>query len=169
MSWFDRARALAALGAVVALGGCFQPLYGEAAHPGLVEAMREVEVAPIPDRIGHYLGDDLVSKMNGSGRSPSPKYRLTVALTQTTQTPTVESQTAMADAATVVGTAKFDLTKIEGGATIYSGTATAAAVYDRTLQSFADFRASRDAEIRVARSLSEEIELRVAAALGQEK
>src|SRR5277367_579390 len=115
MSWSDRARAAAALAAALALSGCFQPLYGEAAHPGLVEKMREVEVAPIPDRIGHYLGDDLISKMNGSGQSPTPKYRLTVTLTQTTQTPTVESQTAMADAATVVGMAKFDLTKIEGG------------------------------------------------------
>jgi LPS-assembly lipoprotein len=169
MSWSDRAHALAALGAVAALGGCFQPLYGDAAHPGLVEAMREVEVAPIPERIGHYLGDDLVAKLNGSGQSPSPKYRLTVTLAQTTQTPTVESQTAMADAATIIGTAKFALTKIGDGATVYSGSATAEAVYDRTLQSFADLRASRDAEIRVARSLSDEIELRVAAALGEQK
>ena len=43
MSWFDRARAASALAVALALGGCFQPLYGEAAHPGLVEKMREVE------------------------------------------------------------------------------------------------------------------------------
>jgi LPS-assembly lipoprotein len=169
MSWFDRARAIAALGAVVALGGCFQPLYGEAAHPGLTEAMREVEVTPIPERIGHYLGDDLISRMNGSGQSPSPKYRLTIQLAQATQTPTIESQIATADAATIVGTAKFNLVNIEDKKVIYSGTATGAAVYDRTLQSYANMRASRDAEIRVARSLADEIELRVAAALGQVK
>jgi LPS-assembly lipoprotein len=167
MSWFDRVRALLALGAVVALGGCFQPLYGVASHPGLVEAMREVEVTPIPDRIGHYLADDLISKMNGSGATPTPKYRLTIKMTQTTNTPTIESQTALADAATVIGTAKFDLIKIEGEAPIYGGTATGTAVYDRTLMSFADMRASRDAEIRVARTLADEIEVRVAAALGQ--
>jgi len=167
MSWFDRVRIAAALAVALALGGCFQPLYGEASHPGLVQKMREVEVAPIPDRIGHYLGDDLVARMNGSGETPPAKYRLTVKLTQTVQTPTVESQINTADSATVVGIAKFDLIKIDGNAVIYSGSATGAAVYDRTLQSFANLRAARDAEIRVARSLADEIELRVAAALGE--
>ena len=85
MSWFDRARAAAALAVALALGGCFQPLYGEAAHPGLVEKMREVEVAPIPDRIGHYLSNNLIAKMNGSGESAPAKYRLTIKLTQTAQ------------------------------------------------------------------------------------
>jgi LPS-assembly lipoprotein len=66
-----------------------------------------------------------------------------------------------------VGTARFDLTKIDGGAVLYSGMATSAAVYDRTLQSYADLRAARDAEIRIARALADEIELRVAATLGE--
>src|ERR1700721_3364871 len=122
MSWSDRAGA--ALAPALAPGGCFQPLYGEAAHPGLVEKMREVEVAPIPERIGHYLGDDLISKMNGSGATPPATYRLTIKLSQTSQTPTVESQINTADAATVVGTAKFDRTKIAGGAGLSPGTPT---------------------------------------------
>src|SRR5271154_2304849 len=107
MSWSDRARAAAALAAPLALSGCFQPLYGEASHPGLVEKMREIEVAPIPDRIGHYLGDDLISKMNGSGETPPAKYRLVIKLSQTAQPPTVQSQINTADAATEIGTAKF--------------------------------------------------------------
>ncbi len=169
MSWFDRARAAAAPLMALGLGGCFQPLYGEAAHPGLVDDLRAVEVAPIKDRIGHYLGDDLVSNLNGSGETPAAKYRLLVAVTQTSQTPTVESQINAADAATVVGKATFTLTKIDGGAVIFKGEATSAAVYDRTLQSFANLRAARDAEIRLARSLAGEIELRVAAALGDKR
>ena len=44
--------------------------------------------------------------------------------------------------------------------------ATATAPYDISLQSFANLRATRDAEIRDARSLAQEIEVRVAAALG---
>src|SRR5208282_662913 len=100
MSWFDRARAAAALLMALGLGGCFQPLYGEAAHPGLVEDLRAVEVAPIKDRIGHYLGDNLISNLNGTGETPAAKYRLTVTLVQTSQTPTIESQINAADAAT---------------------------------------------------------------------
>jgi LPS-assembly lipoprotein len=169
MSWFDRIRAIAGLSALVALGGCFQPLYGEAAHPGLTEEMRAVEVAPIPDRIGHYLGDDLVSRMNGSGESPPPKYRLTIKLTQSSRAATIESQIATADAATVIGDARFDLTRIENGALIYTGSASASAVYDRFFQSYANLRAARDAEIRIARELADEIALRVGAALSEKK
>jgi LPS-assembly lipoprotein len=169
MSWFDRIRAVAVLAALVGLGGCFQPLYGEASHPGLTEDMRAVEVAPIPDRIGHYLGDDLVSRMNGSGETPPPKYRLTVKLSQSTNAPTIESQIGTADAATVIGQAKFDLIRIENGALIYTGSATATAVYDRFSQSYANLRAARDAEIRIARELADEIALRVGAALSEKK
>jgi LPS-assembly lipoprotein len=169
MSWFDRARAAAAVLMALSLGGCFEPLYGEAAHPGLVEDLRAVDVAPIKDRIGHYLGDDLLSNLNGSGETPTPKYRLTVTVAQSAQTPTVESQINAADSATVIGKASFALTKIDGGAVIYRGEATSAAVYDRTLDSFANLRASRDAEIRLARALADEIGLRVAAALGDRR
>ncbi|THD45457.1 MAG: hypothetical protein E7774_07945 [Bradyrhizobium sp.] len=166
MSWSDRARGLAALALALSLGGCFQPLYSEASHPGLVADLQAVEVAPIPDRIGHYLGDDLISSLNGTGSTPAAKYRLTVTLTQTTQTPTIESQTNAADAATILGLAKFTLIKIDGGQLVFRGEATTAAVYDRTLQGFADLRAERDAEIRIARALADEISLRVAGALG---
>ena len=169
MWWSDRARGLAALALALSLGGCFQPLYGEAQHPGLVEDLRAIEVAPIADRVGHYLGDDLISSLNGTGSTPTPKYRLTVTLTQKSQTPTVESQVNAANAATVIGTAKFSLVQLEGekaDKVVFQGEATTAAVYDRTLQGFANLRAERDAEIRLARALADEISLRVAAALG---
>ena len=169
MWWSDRARGLAALALALSLGGCFQPLYSEAAHPGLVADLQAIEVAPIKDRIGHYLGDDLISSLNGTGSTPTPKYRLTVTLTQKSQTPTVESQVNAANAATVIGTAKFSLVQLEGekaDKVVFQGEATTAAVYDRTLQGFANLRAERDAEIRIARALADEISLRVAAALG---
>jgi len=169
MSWSDRLRILATLALVGATAGCFQPLYGEAANPGLVEAMREIEVAPIPDRMGHYLADNLITRLNGSGETPKPKYRLTIRLSKSTTTPTIESQIQTADAATLTGTALFALTRIDGDKDkpIFTGTATNSAVYDRTLQSYADLRAGRDAELRVAKSLADEIELRVAGALSK--
>ena len=123
MSWSDRAfvatsgpalaAATRAAGLALALGlsgltaGCFQPLYGEAAHPGLVQALREIEVTPIPDRMGHYLADNLITRLNGSGETPKPRYRLTVKLSRSITTPTIESQIQTADAATVTGTAVF--------------------------------------------------------------
>ena len=169
MSWSDRLRKVAALALSLGLAGCFTPLYSENAHPGLVEALREIEVAPIPERMGHYLADDLISRLNGSGATPKPKYRLTVRLSRSLSTPTIQSQIQSADSATLTGTAQFSLAKIDGDADkpIFSGSATNSAAYDRTLQSYADLRAGRDAELRVAKALADEIELRVAGALSQ--
>ena len=48
------------------------------------------------------------------------------------------------------------------------GAANAAAAYDRTTQRYADLRAARDAEIRLARALSQEISLRLASATRRE-
>jgi LPS-assembly lipoprotein len=160
---------LAALMLALPLGGCFQPLYGEAVHPGLAADMRAIVVAPIKDRIGHYLGEDLVADLNGTGETVEPKYRLTVTLTVATGTPTVTSQQQIANAATVTGYATFTLVPAGGGAAMMTGSAVTSAVYDRTEDRFANLRASRDAEIRLAKSLSHEIELRLAALLADKK
>ena len=123
--------AIAALSLAGGLAGCFQPLYSESAHPGLVEDVRAIEVAPIKDRIGHYLADDLVTDLNGTGQSPPPKYRLTVTLTLGTQTPTVNSELNVATSATMTGVANYTLNKVDGGAEVFKGNASAAAAYDR--------------------------------------
>jgi LPS-assembly lipoprotein len=157
--------AVAALSLAGGLAGCFQPLYSESAHPGLVEDLRAIEVAPIKDRVGHYLADDLSTDLNGTGQSPPPKYRLTVTVTLGTQTPTVNSELNVATSATVTGEAKYTLNKVDGGAEVLNGNAVAAAAYDRSQQRYDDLRAARDAEIRIARALSSEISLRVASAL----
>ena len=65
----------------------------------------------------------------------------------------------------MTGDADYTLTKVDGGAEVVKGTANAAAAYDRTTQRYADMRAARDAEIRLARALSQEISLRLASAL----
>jgi LPS-assembly lipoprotein len=145
--------------------GCFQPLYGEASHAGLVEDLRAIEVAPIKDRIGHYLADNLTTDLNGTGQTPTPKYRLTVTVSLGTTTATVNALTNVATSATLSGEARFTLNRIDGEAQVLTGVANANASYDRSQQRYADLRAARDAEIRLARSLSSEISLRLAAQL----
>ena len=164
--WTSVSACFLALALALSLSGCFQPLYGEAAHPGLVDDLRAIEVAPITGRLGHYLVDDLITELNGTGQKvASPKYRLTVAVATATQTPTVNSTIGVASSATVTGEATYTLIKIDGGAKVLTGTAQAAAPYDRTIQRYADLRAARDAEIRLARALSSEISTRLASAL----
>jgi LPS-assembly lipoprotein len=165
MSWSRSLPIVAVLAFAGTLAGCFQPLYSEAAHPGLVEDLRAIEVQPIKDRIGHYLGDNLITDLNGTGQTPTPKYRLTVTVSTASSTPTVSSLTNTATSATMTGEARFTLNKVDGGALVLTGVASANASYDRSQQRYNDLRAARDAEIRLARSLSQEISLRLAAQL----
>lgn len=165
MSWSRNSAVAAAFCLAAGLSGCFQPLYSELAHPGLVEDLRAIEVTPVPNRIGHYLVEDLIADLNGTGQvAPAPKYRLALKISTGTQTPTVNSEINVASSATMTGDADYTLTKVDGGAEVVKGTASAAAAYDRTTQRFADLRAARDAEIRLARALSQEISLRLASA-----
>jgi LPS-assembly lipoprotein len=181
------ARLASVLALALSVGGCFQPLYGEAAHPGLVADMRAIEIAemnPAPnkgaakgdalginpeldrqDRIGHYLRNDLIFNFNGTGTPETPKYKLTVTTKEATTTPTIESQIGQASAATATVTAKYELSPYSGGKPIISSEATSSAVYDLSLNRFSNLRAARDAEIRLAKSLADEMELRIAAAL----
>ena len=165
MSWSRGLPVLAALALAATLAGCFQPLYSETAHPGLVEDLRAIEVEPIKDRIGHYLGDNLITDLNGTGQTPTPKYKLTVTVTTASTTPTVSSRTNVATSATMTAEAHYTLNKADGGAQVLTGVANANASYDRTQQRYSDLRAARDGEIRLARALSQEISLRLAAQL----
>jgi LPS-assembly lipoprotein len=88
---------------------------------------------------------------------------------QSTATPTVTSQIQVANAATVSAIATYVLKPAGGGETLVTDKANAVAVYDRTEDRFANLRAQRDAEIRLAKSLADEIELRLAAYLGERK
>jgi LPS-assembly lipoprotein len=155
---------LALLGSL-SLGGCFQPLYGGATGSDLRAALASIEVDPIPDRIGHYLRNELAFDLDGSGASAVKRYRLTIKLNERIQAPVVDTLAGRAQSGTVTVEANYLLTAMGDPKVIAQGAAVAFASYDRTQQRFASSRAAREAEIRVANDLAQQIRTRVAAAL----
>lgn len=154
------------LAMTLALGGCFRPLYGETASGfSMRDELAAIDVAPIDDRIGHYLRNELLFQLDGSGGSAPKRYRLVVTPSLSLATAIVDTAATRADAATVTGRAAFVLTEINGGKVVFSGMAQGSATYDRSVQRFATVRAARDAEIRLGKLLAEQIRTRVAAAL----
>lgn len=151
----------------LSLAGCFQPLYGPLSAGGgdVAAELQTIAVEPIPDRLGHYLGNDLIFAFNGTGSQVAPKYRLIIAVRENAQTPLIDTVTGLPSAATVVVSADYRLIPVQGGAAIATGTAMVAASYDRTSQRFANIRAARDAEIRDAQALADQIRIRIADAL----
>ncbi len=167
MSWFSaaRLRCAAAAAASFGLAGCFQPLYGGVAGAALVDDLAAIDVTPIPDRLGYYLTKNLTFAFQGGGGSTGHKYRLDVTLHERAQTPLVDTVSGRATAANVGIDAEYTLTSAETLAVVTSGTAFVTESYDRSSQRFANIRAARDAEIRGAETLSDQIRTRVAAAL----
>lgn len=158
-----------ALAAALALGGCFQPLYGPTAGGGrdMGEELRSIAVDPIPERFGHYLGNELRFQLNGTGTPGEVRYRLLVTYVNRVQTPIIDTVTSRADSATIWAEVNYSLTPAAGGATVAQGRAISAVDYDRSSNRYANIRAARDAEIRAAKSLAEQLRLRIAADLAR--
>lgn len=149
------------------LAGCIEPLYGPAGVGGrdMAAEMRAIAVDPIPDRFGHYLGNELIFALNGTGSSVAPKYRLLVTYKNRVQTPIIDSVTGRADSATVWADVNYELSPAGGGPAVVKGSVASLADYDRSSQRYANIRAARDAEIRAAKSVAEQIRLHLAAGL----
>jgi LPS-assembly lipoprotein len=147
------------------LAGCIQPLYGPLANGGssVATEMQAIGVEPIKDRLGHYLENELIFAFNGTGSQVPPRYRLYVTLSESTQSPLIDTVTGIASAANVLVTATYRLEAAGQKEPILKGIDTVTASYDRTTARFASVRAARDAEIRDAERLADEIRTRIAA------
>ena len=151
------------------LAGCFQPMYGGAGGSQLREDLAAIRIEPIPHRLGHYLANDLAFLLNGSGETFTPKYRLVISVTEKVQSPLIDTITGRATSGTLVVDAEYKLFPSGQDSAIASGTAFASVSYDRSSQRFANLRAARDAEIRSAKVLAEQIQTRLAAALASRR
>lgn len=162
-----RASLAFALAAPLFVGGCFQPMYGGASGALLTSELRGIKVEPIPERIGHYLSNELRFALSGGEEDPNARYRLVVSLRQRIQAPLVDTVSGRATSGMLIVDADYRLVPIAGGEAILSGVAFGTASYDRTSNRFSNLRAARDAEIRSAKTLADQIRTRVSAALAQ--
>lgn len=157
------------------LAGCLTPLYGTAASDGALEqALRSVAVGDVAvaggeeEVLAHYLRQELAFALDGTGRATTTgekTYRLAVDASVSVNTPIVDSVTLRASVASLVGSASYRLTTADGATEVDAGTVNAVVSYERTIQRFAAVRAGREARIRMAKRLADEIRTRLAIAL----
>jgi len=154
------------------LSACFRPLYGPTASGESMQTVLaavqvdDVLMAQDQERLGHYLRSELIFGLDGTGQAAVPKqYRLKMMGSEAVTTPIVSSTTARAEAGTIIGTVKFSLESLDGTRVVTEGVATSTAIYDRSVQRFSSLRAARDAEIRLAKVLANQIRTRIASAL----
>lgn len=165
------ARIALVAGLSLGLSACFRPLHGPTASgQSLQTVLASIDVPEVewPARLantGHYLRSELVYQLNGSGSDTPKRYRLRLAMNQTQTSPVVDSEYGTASSVIVGGTLTYTLTTLDGNTVVTQGVATSTASFDRFPQRFANIRAARDAEIRLARDLAQQVRTRLSAAL----
>ncbi len=154
---------------VLPLAGCIQPLYAPAGFgldsAPLAAELQSIAVDEIPQRLGHYVRNELIFGLNGTGSQPPPRYRLMVLLRERVQTPILDTVTGRATSATVIVDAEYRLVTIPDEVEVTKGIAFNIASYDRFSNRFSNVRAARDAEIRNARVIADSIRTRIATVL----
>jgi LPS-assembly lipoprotein len=156
---------LAALGISFALGGCFTPLYAERSPgTGVQSQLLNVNVKTIEGRTGMEVRNALIFELaGGAGNNSGAPYLLETALTQSTQSMTVDPVTGRATVEIVTINATYLLRDAANGQALVRGIAVGQASIERGAQIFARDRAIRDAENRAAKILAEQIRARLAA------
>ena len=165
------ARAALVTGLFLRLTACFRPLHGPTVSgQSLQTELASIDVPEVewPRQLanaGHYLRSELVYALNGSGSATPKRYRLRLAFTESQTSPVVDTQYGTASSVIVGGALTYTLTTLDGATVITQGTATSTASFDRFPQRFANIRAARDAEIRLARDLADQVRTRLSAVL----
>ncbi len=144
-------------------GACgFQPLYGGiGSGRDTANVLSEVEVGIIADRTGQQLRNELLDRINPRGRTGTPKYRLSVTLSESATRLAIRRDNT-ATLANLTLTASYDLVSIADSQPVLSGTVRSVNSYDISQEEFATVSAERDARRRAATDLADGITSRVA-------
>jgi LPS-assembly lipoprotein len=163
---------LAGAGGLLLTGCAFRPLYGTTASgQRLQDALKAVEIAPIPGRVGQRIRNELIFNTAQGGNAATPIYRLDVAIRES-ETAVLVEVTGDAQGQIYVIGANFKLVSLKDNKVVFKGQSNTRAAYDKSFERAADgkqvnslfsnTRARVDAENRAARTLADEIKTRIA-------
>jgi LPS-assembly lipoprotein len=154
---------LAVAPALAACGNSgFRPLYGATASgAGLQERLAQLEVAPIPGRVGQRIRNDLIFQSSGGGELAPPVYRLEISITESVLSTLVKTD---GDALSQVYSlqANFKLVNLKNKQVVLTGSSNSRAGYERFQSIYSNVRARDDAENRAARTVADDLKTRVA-------
>lgn len=168
-----RASALVAtLIAATLAAGCgdtgFRPLYGTASIGGadVSQKLTEVEIAPIPGRVGQQIRNEVIFQTTGGGQASPPAYRLEIVVRESI-TSTLVKTSGDASGSVYNLNADYRLVRISDKKVVTQGNSVSRAAFERFTSVFANVRARRDAEDRAAGVIAQDVKTRIAAYLAQ--
>lgn len=157
------------LAAAPALSACgdagFRPLYGPSGAGAQVsESMKQVDVAPIPGRVGQRIRNEIIFQNTGGGNALPPTHRLEVVLRENLVS-TLVKPTGEAEGQIYSVEASFRLIDVrtrDKQNVVFQGTSHARAGFERFESVYSNVRGREDAENRVARTIADDLKTRVA-------
>lgn len=164
----------AVLGVAMTLGACqVRPLYGTSTgefgggtSPVTAE-MAAIDLDSIPsqfanDDASRVLYNELIYRFERGAGSPAKRYRLKVLMDVGSSEVGVERFADVPSAYTTTMNSTFVLSDINTNETLLTGRAFKSASYDFSNQRFANKRAYRNAQERVAKAVADDISARIA-------
>ncbi len=143
------------------LGGCgFQPLYGTKSAGQVIDNFSRVQIAPIADRIGQQLHNELGRLLHPKGPARKYSYRLKATLTKSTSSLAVK-KSAFATRANLTVTASYSLVPLNGGTVLISESNTITVSYNIFSAEFETLMAEKNARKRAVQELAQEIRIRL--------
>ena len=153
------------------VAGCgdsgFRPMYASSAIVGgadLTEKLKELEVAPIPGRVGQRLRNELIYQSTGGGLAAQPVYRLEIIIRESI-TPTLVQIDGNSSGSVYNLNTSFRLVRLADRSVALSGESNGRIAFQRFDSVFANVRARQEAENRAAKTIGDELKSRVAAYL----
>jgi LPS-assembly lipoprotein len=164
----ELARGLAVLIATVpALSACgsdgFRPLYAQSpSGAGMSERMAQVDISPIPGRVGQRIRNELIYQSTGGGTQSPPIYRLEVTLQESVLSTLVRPDgNALGQIYSMIATFKLVSLK-DSNKVVMQGSSHGRASFERFDSIYSNVRAREDAENRAARTVADDLKTRVA-------
>ena len=155
-----------ALAALVALGGCtVRPLYattpsGETAPQSDLPA---ITVQAPTSRAEQVYRNNLLFGLTGGADAPDARYGLVYRMTVREQEVAIERGSGNPNLYQLTGGVSFLLKDVSTGESLFGASVTSLDNYTRSSQNFANIRAERDAEDRLAKALAQLTQARLAA------
>jgi len=158
-------RKVAALLAALLLAACqVRPLYAPAAGEAGPQAdLPAIAVDEPISREEQVFRNALLFALRGGEAGESPRYGLVYRLTLRENEIAVERETGTPNAYQLSGGLSFLVKELATGTSIFGANVTAVDSYNRSSQNFANIRARRDAEDRLAETLAQLVQARLAA------
>jgi len=171
MSSSDRMSRRAMLGtmalALTGLAGCtnVRPLYGSGGADATGGGdLAEIRFAPMSDRLGQRLRNELIRLITPSGEPVDPLYRMTLSLNVSENNVLVRSNSDV-DRKTLSLSVTYKILDMDSDEEVFAGNAFGDVSFNRVRSEYANIRARRDAENRAANIVAEQIRSTVAARL----